>query len=179
VSSVVRAEVAAVLDGFVGGLVGGILALVGVWLGPIVQQRLRKKGHVRYRLSDFTWEDEQYPGDYTFVIKIFNELEQGTGIRDVDVEFYDNANGELQLTDRPKHTGELGYHVDYLNLPAQQWTVGKLKAGDIAAEPEKMRRAKGCKARIIIRPPGNTKHIIEIPKKGKDAVEQIIPGRQH
>jgi len=55
-----------------------------VWLGPIVQRRSTRRGRVRYRLSDLTWEDKQHPGAYTFYIKVFNEREQGTGIRDVD-----------------------------------------------------------------------------------------------
>jgi len=172
-------DVAGVLNGLIGALIGGVFALLGVWLGPVVQRRAKKKGHVRYRLSDLTWEDQQHPGGYTFVIKIFNELEQGTGIRDVDVRFYDDESNESTPTDRPKHTGEPGYHVDYLNLPAQQWTVRKLKAGDIVEMPEEMRRAKGCKARMVVRPPGKREHEIKIPKKGEDPVERIIPGTQH
>jgi hypothetical protein len=175
----ISAEEAGVLEGLIGGLIGGVFALLGVWLGPIVQRRSKKKGHVRYRLSDLTWEDQQHPGGYTFVIKVFNELEQGTGVRDVDVRFYDDGNNEVILADRPKDTGGEGYHVDYLNFPAQQWTVRKLKAGDIVERPEEMRRARSCEARIVIRAPGNKEHEIDIPKKGNDAEERIIPGTQH
>jgi hypothetical protein len=175
VMQTMSAEVA----GLLGGVIGGIFALLGVWLGPVVQRRSKRRGHVRYRLSDFTWEDKEHPGVYTFYIKVFNEREHGTGIRDVDVRFYEDKKKQPVITDRPKHTDEEAYHVDYMNFPAQEWTVRKLKAGDIVDRPDELQTAKRAEARIVVRPPGNEEYEINIAQKGNTAVEQIIPGTQH
>ena len=122
--------------------------------------------------------DKDHPGVYTFYIKVFNEREHGTGIRDVDVRFYDGKK-QLVATDRPKHTDKEAYQVDFMNFPAQKWTVRKLKAGDIVDKPDEVRAAKRAKARIVVRPPGNEEHEIDIAPKGNAPVEYIIPGTQH
>jgi hypothetical protein len=110
-----------------GAVIGGLLAVLGV----MVQHRLRRQGKLRCVISDFKWEhdvDGNDPWGYTFYIKVFNEQEVGTGVRDVDVKFL--SDNEKVATDRPRDTAS-GYHADYLNFPPREWVVRKLKAGDI------------------------------------------------
>jgi hypothetical protein len=177
----------------VAALVGGALAVAGtligalvtLWLGPRYLRRLQRSGKVRYRLSDLAWNekltfaDENPSLGHTFFIKVFNERGLGTGIRDVEVEFIDTKRKEI-ATDRPRDTWD-GVHADFLNFPAQQWTVKRLMAGDLKYEaPEKMRKAKDCsKALLIARLPLGKEYEIEIPPKGKEPVEKALPGEWH
>jgi hypothetical protein len=165
-----------------GALIG---ALVTVWLGPKYLLRLQRSGKVRYRVSDLVWDEKLKFGDeepalgYTFYIKVFNERGLGTGIRDVDVKFFD-TNGEEIATDRPRDTWD-GMHAEYLNFPAQQWTVKKLMAGDLKHDaPEKMRKAKDSgEAQLIVRLPLGKEYKIEIPKKGEEPSNRALPGEEH
>jgi len=175
-------------------LVGGALAIAGalvgalvtVWLGPRYSRRLQRSGKVRYRLSDLVWDDNLKFGNekpslgYTFYIKVFNERALGTGIREVDVKFLDAESKLAIATDRPRDTWD-GMHADYLNFPAQQWTVKKLMAGDLKNDaPEKMRKAKDCgEALLVVRLPLGNKYEIEIPEKGAEPTVRPLPGEEH
>jgi hypothetical protein len=163
-----------VVGGVVGGLAGGACALLGVWIAPIIQRRIQRSGLIRYRLSDFTW-DKEYSGMYTFYIKVFNETDQGTGVRDVAVKFVDKTKQRPDIVDYPKDTVE-DYFVDYLNFPSQQWTVRKLRAGN----PQKTEAAKEChEAYLIAHSPGNRKHQMRIFNAGEDPVDKEIPNEEH
>jgi hypothetical protein len=147
---------------------------------------LQRSGKVRYRLSDLVWDDNLKFGNekpslgYTFYIKVFNERALGTGIRDVDVKFVDAKSKEEIATDRPRDTWD-GMHADYLNFPAQQWTVKKLMAGDLKNDaPEKMRKAKDCgEPLLVVRLPLGNKYEIEIPEKGAEPTVRPLPGEEH
>jgi hypothetical protein len=164
-----------------GALIGGFLALLGVWF----QHRLRRRGKLYCIISDFRWEGDVEKDEkddsrgYTFYIKVFNEQEVGTGVRDVDVMFF--SGNEKVATDRPRDAVE-GYHADYLNFPPREWVVRKLKAGDIRLEPRddkhnkpreedieawrvRMRRVMKCnRAKVSVRLPDNRPTLIEIKR---------------
>jgi hypothetical protein len=179
--------------GVIGTLVGGALAIAGaligalvtVWLGPKYLRRFQRSGKVRYRLSDLVWDENLKFGDeepslgYTFSIKVFNERGLGTGIRDVEVKFLDTKSKEI-ATDRPRDAWD-GVHADYLNFPAQQWTVKRLMTGDLKNDaPEKMRKVKERgKAHLIVRLPLGKEYEIGIPEKGEEPTECALPGEEH
>jgi hypothetical protein len=90
------------------------------------------------------------------------------------------TNREEIATDRPRDTWD-GVHAEYLNFPAQQWTVKKLMAGDLKYEaPEKMRKAKDCgEALLIVRLPLGKEYETKIPEKGKEPSNRALPGEEH
>ncbi len=62
-------------------------------------------------------------GNYEFSVKIFNEMEVNTGLRDITVVFVDAA-GNTVWTHRPRITdarGAVTRRPEVFNLPARQW----------------------------------------------------------
>ena len=70
-----------------GGIAGGVLAMVGVLLGVLVERQLQWRGKVRCVVSD--WDlDFQQAGELnqatcSFEVDLFNEQPLATGLRDV------------------------------------------------------------------------------------------------
>jgi len=157
-------------------IVGALIGVAGILIGLVSDRFIQRLGKLHYVISGFTWDESEAPPRYTFSIKVFNEQEVDTGVRDVDVKFC--RGGVEVISDRPKDTVE-GYHADYLNFPSRQWIVKKLEAGDIRDRPEDIMMAKECEiAQLMVRLPGGNVSKIDIPVRGGKEVEQTIGGAQ-
>jgi uncharacterized protein YutD len=155
-------------------IVGALIGVAGILIGLISDRFIQRLGKLHYVVSDFKWEQDKDSPPYTFYVKVFNEREVDTGIRDVDVTFY--RRGVEVLSDRPKDTEE-GYHADYLNFPSRQWVVKKLEAGDIRHRPEEIEEAKACDtAHLVVRLPGGNVSKMDIPVQGGEGAEETIGG---
>jgi hypothetical protein len=157
-------------------IVGALIGVAGILIGLVSDRFIQRLGKLRYVISDFSWDESEDLPRYTFYIKVFNEQEVDTGVRDVDVKFC--RGGAEVISDRPKDTEE-GYHADYLNFPSRQWVVKKLEAGDIRDKPGEIIKAKECDtARLMVRLPGDNVSTLNIPMQGGEEVEQTIGGAQ-
>src|SRR5918994_1763375 len=157
-------------------ILGALIGVAGILIGLVSDRFIQRLGKLRYVISDFSWDESENLSRYTFYIKVFNEQEVDTGVRDVDVKFC--RGGAEVISDRPKD-GEEGYHADYLNFPSRQWVVKKLEAGDIRDKPGEIIKAKECDtARLMVRLPGDNVSTLNIPMHGGEEVEQTIGGAQ-
>ena len=155
-------------------LIFGLLGVVG---GVILREILSYLGSVRCVVSDFAWKKTGYPPEYTFFIKIFNERRVGTGLRDVDVKFFDDEYKEI-ATDRPRDH-QFGHHLDKLNLPSGEWTIQKLRAGDLKDDPRRRNELIGAmdrsmKIQLVARLPNGGVFQMDIPETGKENSKRIV-----
>jgi hypothetical protein len=142
--------------GIAAALIGGL----GILIGLVVDRLIQRAGKLHFVISDFTWEPEEQSHEYTFYIKVFNEREVGTGVRDVDVRF---LKGETKVEDRPVDTWS-GEQTDYLNFPSRAWVVKKLRAGQIKSRPEQLEDAKECsEAQLVVRHTGRKEAVVDMP----------------
>lgn len=158
---------AALYGGLGGGLIGGVLALLGV----IVERVLRLTGFLRFEASEWeakfvsgdSWDREELSPDeaatsaerveFSFAVDLFNGKEVPTGLRDIKVELVRKA-GE-SLTSRPedrqsgsresRHKAIRYSSVDVINLAPRQFLRMELqgefyRAGVLALASEKWRR---------------------------------------
>jgi hypothetical protein len=158
---------AALYGGLGGGLIGGVLALLGV----IVERVLRLTGFLHFEASEWevkfvsgdSWDREELSPDeaatsaerveFSFAVDLFNGKEVPTGLRDIKVELV-RKEGE-SLTSRPEDRQrvsrqnrytEMRYsRVDVINLAPRQFLRMELqgefdRAGVLALASEKWRR---------------------------------------
>jgi len=128
--------------------------LLGVGRGLFGDRYLRHRGDILCRSSDWRmtctlrdlWESEkvyQVPfdrtipanerlmaraeyGNYACSVKLFNETEAATGLRDITVVFLDDS-GTVVKTDVPQIVDSRNFVIDpdVINLPARQWINAK------------------------------------------------------
>jgi hypothetical protein len=103
-----------------GGLVGGVLGMIGVLAGMLLERHLQGRGKVRCVVSD--WEvTEVEPLDQaycSFEVYLFNERLLATGLRDVSVVLYrDGEEGWVCLL-KERITAE---KLQVLDLPPRRW----------------------------------------------------------
>src|ERR671932_2895821 len=103
-----------------GGLVGGVLGMIGVLAGMLLERHLQGRGKVRCVVSD--WEvTEVEPLDQAFCsfeVYLFNERLLATGLRDVSVAFYrDGEQGRVYLL-KDRASSE---SLKVLDLPPRRW----------------------------------------------------------
>ena len=131
-----------------GTLVGGVLGMVGVLVGMLVERRLRERGQVRCVISN--WEVRapksgplgQEKAVCSFEVDLFNEKPSATGLRDVSVVFL-QEDGERR-TIGSLRSSVSDEEVGVLNLPPRRWVRGKLYAvfeGEEAREISGFREA--------------------------------------
>jgi hypothetical protein len=103
-----------------GGLVGGVLAMIGVFAGMALESRLQRRGKLRCVVSDWELTDVGPLGQAfcSFEVYLFNERLWATGLRDVSVVFYrDGEQGwEYLLKDRASSAS-----LRVLDLPPRKW----------------------------------------------------------
>ncbi|MGH3106486.1 MAG: hypothetical protein ACRDM3_04725 [Rubrobacteraceae bacterium] len=103
-----------------GGLVGGVLAMIGVLAGMALERRLQSRGKLRCIVSDWDLTDVGSLGKAfcSFEVYLFNERILATGLRDVSVVFYrDGEQGwGYLLKDRASSES-----LRVINLPPRQW----------------------------------------------------------
>ena len=103
-----------------GGLVGGVLAMIGVLAGMALESRLQRRGKLRCIVSDWELTDVGPLGQAfcSFEVYLFNERLLATGLRDVSVVFYrDGEQGwGYLLKDRASSES-----LRVLDLPPRQW----------------------------------------------------------
>jgi hypothetical protein len=103
-----------------GGLVGGVLAMIGVLAGMALESRLQRRGKLRCIVSDWELTDVGPLGQAfcSFEVYLFNERLLATGLRDVSVVFYrDGEQGwEYLLKDRASSES-----LRVLDLPPRRW----------------------------------------------------------
>ena len=131
-----------------GALVGGVLGMVGVLVGMLVERHLRERGQVRCVISN--WELTaagsrplgQEKAVCSFEVDLFNEKPSATGLRDVSVVFL-REDGEGQMIG-PLRSSDSDEEVGVLNLPPRRWMRGSLYAlfeGEEAREISGFREA--------------------------------------
>ncbi len=103
-----------------GSLVGGVLAMVGVLAGMLLERRLQRQGKVRCVVSD--WELTEVgalkQAFCSFEVYLFNERLLATGLRDVSVAFYrDGEQGRVYLL-KDRASSE---SLKVLDLPPRRW----------------------------------------------------------
>lgn len=103
-----------------GGLVGGVLAMIGVLVGMALESRLQRRGKLRCVVSDWEFTDVGPLGKAfcSFEVYLFNERLLATGLRDVSVVFYrDDEQGWVYLLKDRASSDSLRV----LDLPPRQW----------------------------------------------------------
>jgi hypothetical protein len=103
-----------------GGLVGGVLAMIGVLAGMLLESRLQRRGKLRCVVSDWELTEVGSLGQAfcSFEVYLFNERLLATGLRDVSVVFYrDGEEGLICLL--KDHTSSESLRV--LDLPPRRW----------------------------------------------------------
>ena len=109
-----------------GGLVGGVIAMIGVLLGVLVERQLQWRGKVRCVVSDwnlsFLQAGELNQAMCSFEVNLFNEKPLATGLRDVRVVFVWDDGEEIvgRLRDVLLREGVT------LNLPPREWVQASL-----------------------------------------------------
>jgi len=136
----VSLEVSAELQGAV---VGGMLTIVGVVTGALLERFLRRLGKLRCAFGEWNLNVDYQPPSFSFIGKFFNERDVGVGLRDIRVVFYsgrvekecaelyfgheaalhpDGQPGGTRF--REEYTGQ---RAEALNLPAGQWLSRPLR----------------------------------------------------
>jgi hypothetical protein len=103
-----------------GGLVGGVLAMIGVLAGMALESRLQRRGKLRCVVSDWELTDVGPLGQAfcSFEVYLFNERLLATGLRDVSVVFSrDGQQGSVYLL-KDRASSE---SLKVLDLPPRQW----------------------------------------------------------
>jgi hypothetical protein len=103
-----------------GGLVGGVLAMIGVLAGMALESRLQRRGKLRCVVSDWELTDVGPLGQAfcSFEVYLFNERLLATGLRDVSVVFYrEGEQGWVYLL-KDRASSE---SLRVLDLPPRQW----------------------------------------------------------
>ncbi len=103
-----------------GGLVGGVLALIGVLAGMVLQSRLQRRGKLRCVVSDWELTDVGPLGQAfcSLEVYLFNERLLATGLRDVSVAFYLDGEQGWGCLLKDRATSE---SLRVLDLPPRQW----------------------------------------------------------
>ena len=103
-----------------GGLVGGVLAIVGVVAGMLLERHLQGRGKLRCVLSE--WElTEVEPLQRalcSFEVYLFNERLLATGLRDICVAFHLEGKEEVLYPLKRSATAE---SLSLLDLPPRRW----------------------------------------------------------
>ena len=103
-----------------GGLVGGVLAMIGVLAGMFLESRLQRHGKLRCVVSNWELTEVTPLGQAfcTFEVYLFNESILATGLRDISIAFYQDSESELvcSLKDRPS-----AQSFRVLDLPPRRW----------------------------------------------------------
>ncbi len=103
-----------------GGLVGGVLGIIGVLVGMLLERHLQGRGKLRCVVSD--WElTEVGPLDRAFCsfeVYFFNERHLATGLRDVSVVLYRDGEEGLVCLLKDRITSE---QLKVLDLPPRRW----------------------------------------------------------
>jgi hypothetical protein len=131
-----------------GGLVGGVLAMIGVLAGMALESRLQRRGKLRCVVSDWELTDVGPLGQAfcSFEVYLFNERLLATGLRDVSVVFYrDGEQGWVYLL-KDRASSE---NLRVLDLPPRHWVHVRpyaLFEGKEAQELTGLRRVEllGC-----------------------------------
>ena len=131
-----------------GGLVGGVLAMIGVLAGMALESRLQRRGKLRCVVSDWELTDVGPLGQAfcSFEVYLFNERLWATGLRDVSVVFYrDGEQGWVYLL-KDRASSE---NLRVLDLPPRHWVHVRpyaLFEGKEAQELTGLRRVEllGC-----------------------------------
>ncbi len=103
-----------------GGLVGGVLAMIGVMAGMLLERRLQRQGKLRCVVSDWELTEVGPLGQAfcSFEAYLFNERLLATGLRDVSVVFYRyGEQGRVYLL-KDRASSE---SLRVLDLPPRQW----------------------------------------------------------
>lgn len=110
-----------VIVALIGAAIGGSFAIGAVF----IQQLLRRVGKVRCVLSRWEYSEEgRAAPPYKFSLNVFNEMETGTGVRDVRVVFLDEQKQVMQSV-VPKEAQE-DRRVDALNFPPRNLSCTKV-----------------------------------------------------
>jgi hypothetical protein len=103
-----------------GGLVGGVLAMIGVLAGMALESRLQRGGKVRCVVSDWELTDVGPLGQAycSCEVYLFNERLLAMGLRDVSVVFYRDGEQRWVYLLKDRASSE---SLRVLDLPPRQW----------------------------------------------------------
>jgi hypothetical protein len=103
-----------------GGLVGGVLAMIGVLAGMALERRLQSRGKLRCIVSDWELTDVGALGQAfcSFEVYLFNERILATGLRDVSVVFYGDSEQGWGYLLKDRASSE---SLRVLDLPPRRW----------------------------------------------------------
>jgi hypothetical protein len=135
---------AAVIGGVSGGLVGGVLAIIGVGLGLIGEPWLRRRGDVRCEIAGDAWQIIQGTGagplESQFEVTFWNGKEIPIAVMRVRMEFYKGTT-RLEEWARPDllfaTTGAGNIAPTPVNLPAREAVVRTISV--VAGSEDKQR----------------------------------------
>jgi hypothetical protein len=120
-----------------GGLVGGVLGMIGVLAGMLIERYLQGRGKLRCVVSE--WElTEVGPLDRTFCsfeVYLFNERLLATGLRDVSVVLYRDGEERLVCLLKERATSE---KLEVLDLPPRRWVHTRPYAMFEGAEAQRL-----------------------------------------
>jgi len=171
-------------------IITGVFALLGAAVGLVGERLVRSKGALLFRSSGWYLScafknvdsegthyvpfDRSIPtrerlmeradhATYDCDIKMFNEKEIDTGLRDVAVVFVDNSGTEL-IRSVPQTVDSRNFVVDpdVINLPARQWVYGQYH--DVIQPDEFEALARSTKVELRAFLPGDKPFVREIRK---------------
>lgn len=151
----------------------GLVGIVGVLVGLFADRMLQRTGKLRCEIGEFRLLGEKSPGesvslmglpvpasvveqvrslDYSFNVKLFNEKDVSTGLRDVAVVFH-LSDGRRMVrmspdlnTQRNVEGGTVIDPLEVINLPSRQWVSLEL-FGTISADMELLTQAERAEFR--------------------------------
>ncbi len=121
------------MNGAVATLIGAGIGVGGAVVALFLQRYLQTRGRIILRSS--RWKLTRAEGDsatYNLSIMAYNEMQVGTGVRDVSVVFDKPGALEKEVATTPKDAVD-NYRIDALNLPSHNWITKDVR-GVIGAD---------------------------------------------
>lgn len=121
------------MNGAVATLIGAGIGVGGAVVALFLQRYLQTRGRIILRSS--RWKLTRAEGDsatYNLRIMAYNEMQVGTGVRDVSVVFDKPGALEKEVATTPKDAVD-NYRIDALNLQSHNWITKDVR-GEIGAD---------------------------------------------
>ncbi len=115
-----------------GDLITGIVGISGVLLGLFADRILQRFGKVRCEIEPLKLTPTDGGTRYSLNVKLFNEKEVKTGLRDVVIVFDGKHHIERTMLDRttwrdPTKNLQTMDQLEVVNLPSREWVTLSLR----------------------------------------------------
>jgi hypothetical protein len=125
------------MNGAVATLIGAVIGFGGAVVALFGQRYFQTRGRIILRSSRWRLPPaEDDSATYNLSITAYNEMDIGTGVRDVSVVFDKPGVLEKRVATTPKDAVD-DYRIDALNLPSHNWItkdVGGMIGADLRSQ---------------------------------------------